>query len=72
MRDAIISIFYLLQQPIFNSTLNSDTSKDGNEASDFKEKARNYRAQYAYQSQKYNWNENYNDWTASKFPTIFN
>ena len=73
LRDAIINIFYLLQQPIFDSALNSDTSsKDGNEASDFKEKARNYRAQYAYQSQKYNWNENYNNWTASKFPAIFN
>ena len=72
LRDAILSIFNLLKNPVFNSALNGDTSKDSNEAPDFKEKARNYRAQYAYQSQKYNWNENYTNWTASSFPTIFN
>lgn len=72
LRDAILSIFNLLKNPVFNSALNSDTSKDSNEAPDYKEKARNYRAQYAFQSQKYNWNENYTNWTASSFPTIFN
>lgn len=76
LRDAIMGIFYLLQQPNFTSALNTETrkviGKDIIEAPDFKEKARNYRAQYAYQSQKYNWNENYTNWTASSFPTIFN
>ena len=72
LREAILSIFNLLKNPVFNSVLNGDTSKDSKEAPDFKEKARNYRAQYAYQSQKYNWNENYTNWTASSFPTIFN
>ena len=72
LRDAVLSIFNLLKNPIFNSVLNSNACKDSKEAPDFKEKARNYRQQYAFQSQKYNWNENYSNWTASSFPTIFN
>ena len=72
LRDAILSIFNLLRNPVFNSTLNGDTSKDDKEAPDYQEKARKYRAQYAFQSQKYNWNENYTNWTANSFPIIFN
>lgn len=72
LRDAILSIFNLLQNPVFDSALNTDTRKDDKEAPDFKEKARNYRQQYAFQSQKYNWNDNYTNWTADSFPTIFN
>lgn len=72
LRDAILSIFNLLKNPVFNSTLNGDTSKGGEEAPDYQEKARNYRQQYAYQSQKYDWNSNYSNWTASYFPPIFN
>lgn len=72
LRDAILSIFNLLKNPVFDSALNGSTSKDSKEAPDYQEKARNYRQQYAFQSQKYNWNENYTNWTASSFPTIFN
>ena len=72
LRDAIISIFNLLRNPVFDSALNSDACEDRKEAPDFKAKAQSYRQQYAFQSQKYNWNENYTNWTAGSFPTIFN
>jgi peroxin-4 len=72
LRDTILCIFNLLKNPVFNSALNGDTNKDGKEAPDFKEKARNYRQQYAFQSQKYNWNDNYTNWTESSFPILYN
>ena len=58
LRDAILRIFYLLTQPNFSSRLNTDASND----EEFKKKAEEYRAKYAYQSQEYDWMENYDNW----------
>ena len=57
MREAILSIFYLLTAPNFNSKLNSDAI-----GPEFEKKAREFKSQYAFQSQKYNWLENFDNW----------
>ena len=57
MREAILSIFYLLSAPNFSSPLNGEAT-----GSDYDKKAREYRSQYAFQSQEYDWMENYDNW----------
>jgi ubiquitin-protein ligase len=56
MREAILSIFYLLTAPNFSSPLNGDASKD------YEKTAKEYNGKYAFQSQEYNWMENYENW----------
>ena len=57
LREAILSIFYLLTSPNFDSPLNSDAKND------YEKKAREYNSKYAFQSQEYNWMENYDNWS---------
>ena len=57
MRESILSIFYLLNNPIFNSRLNTKVNE-----SDFVEKAKEYKNKYAFQSQQYNWMEGFDNW----------
>lgn len=64
MREAILSIYYILTEPNFNSTLNSEAQKD------YDKVAREYRGKYAYQSQEYNWNDNYDNWNENCFPNL--
>ena len=58
LRDAILSIFYILTSPNFNARLNSEAKED-----DYEKKAREYNSKYAFQSQEYNWMENYDNWS---------
>ena len=57
LREAILSIFYLLTSPNFNSPLNSDAQTD------YEKTAREYNSKYAFQSQEYNWMENFDNWS---------
>jgi ubiquitin-protein ligase len=56
IREAILSIFYLLTCPNFSSTLN------GNAKNNYEKTAKEYNGKYAFQSQEYNWMENYENW----------
>jgi len=58
MREAILSIFYLLTAPNFESPLNSKAK-----GPDYEKTAREYNGKYAFQSQEYNWMENYDNWS---------
>ena len=58
LREAILSIFYLLTSPNFDSPLNSDAK-----GSEYEKTAREYNGKYALQSQEYNWMENYENWS---------
>lgn len=57
LREAILSIFYLLTSPNFNSPLNPDAKND------YEKTAREYNGKYAFQWQEYNWMENYENWS---------
>lgn len=57
IKEAILSIFYLLTAPNFSSPLNGQAS-----GSTYESKAREYNSKYAFQSQEYNWMENYDNW----------
>ena len=57
MREAILSIFYLLTAPNFSSPLNGNAK-----GPEYEKTAREYNGKYAFQSQEYNWMENYDNW----------
>ncbi len=56
LREAILSIFYLLTSPNFNSPLNGDAKNN------YEKTAKEYNGKYAFASQEYNWMENYDNW----------
>ena len=58
LREAILSIFYLLASPNFSVALNLDAK-----GSEYEKTAREYNGKYAFQSQEYNWMENYENWS---------
>lgn len=64
MREAILSIFYMLTAPNFDSALNTEAKKD------YEKMAREYKGKYACESQEYNWNDNYDKWNENNFPNL--